>query len=113
MHIHDYRQDRITGSLESRMKTPSLVVALVMAASFTAAPALAKTSISKSLQVCKTAAQSQQPAPKSVVVDKSSVRSSDATITVKLRVKQTDDTSVDLVCAVDRATAETTLTPAS
>lgn len=78
-----------------------------------AAPAVAKTTLNKSHQVCEDAAKAQQPAPKTVRADKDKTRSTDATVTVTLKIKNADDTSSVVKCTVDRATSAPTLAPAS
>lgn len=94
------------------MKTSSLVAALILGAAFAAAPAVAKTSITKGKQLCEAAAKAQTPAPKSVRTDSDATRVSDASLVYTLRVKNADDSSAKLSCTVDRETAAPTLAPA-
>jgi hypothetical protein len=82
-------------------KAISAATFLLLSAAF-AAPAIAKTSITKSHAVCEAAAKAQDPAPKSVRADKDQTRVSNDTVTVTLRVKNADDTSAKLLCTVDR-----------
>src|SRR5262245_36959722 len=98
--------------MEKSMQKSSLLAALVLGAAFAAAPAFAKTSVTKSTQLCEAAAKAQTPAPKSVRADKDQTRSSDATVTGLLKVKNADDSSATLSCTVDRETATPTLKPA-
>lgn len=95
------------------MKTASLIAALAAGVMLSAAPALAKTSVSKSTKICEDAAKAASPAPKSVRADDGKVRSSEDSVTVPLKVKNADDTSAQLICTVDRETAKATLAPGS
>lgn len=95
------------------MKSSSLIALLLVGAAVTAAPALAKTSLSKGKQVCEAAAKAQTPAPKSVRTDDDWTKSTDDTITYKLKVRNGDDTTSTVSCKVDRASDTATLTPAS
>jgi hypothetical protein len=95
------------------MKTVSLIAALAAGVMLSAAPALAKTSVSKSTKICEDTAKAASPAPKSVRADDGKVRSSDDTVTVPLKVKNADDSSAQVVCTVDRETAKATLAPAT
>lgn len=95
------------------MKTTSLIAGLLLAAAFAAAPAVAKTSLTKGKQICETAAKSQEPAPKSVRVDNDQTRATDATIVYTLRVKNADDSSAKLTCTVDREAETHSLAAAS
>jgi len=95
------------------MKTSSLIVALTVATAFAAAPAIAKTSVSKSLKACKTAAEKQEPAPKFVIVDSNSTTANKDALTVRLKVKNADDSMSAFTCKVDRDTGEPTLAPVS
>jgi flagellar basal body-associated protein FliL len=92
------------------MKKSSLILILAVAATaLTAAPALAKTSLSKGKQLCEAAAKAQTPAPKSVRTENDATRVSDATLTFTLRVKAADDSQGIVTCKVDRETNGTTL----
>jgi siroheme synthase len=95
------------------MNKSSLIAALLVATAFAAAPAIAKTSVVKGLQICVAAVKQQDPAPKSARVDRDATRSNDETLTVRLKVKNADDTSAMLVCTVDRATGSPSLAPES
>lgn len=95
------------------MKTSSLVAGLILGAAFAAAPAVAKTSITKGKQICESALKSQDPAPKSVRTDSGATRVSDASLIYTVRVKNADDSSVKLTCTVDREAATHTIAPAS
>jgi len=95
------------------MKSSSLTAILLTAAALWAAPALAKTSLTKGKQVCEAAAKAQSPAPKSVRVDEGATRSNDATITFRLKVKTAEDKAETLTCQVDRASDAPTISRAS
>lgn len=95
------------------MKKASLILVLLASSLVSAAPAIAKTSITKGHKVCEEAAENQAPAPKSVRADRDKTKSSDTVITVHLKVKNADDSSAALTCTVDRETGTPTLTPAS
>ena len=94
------------------MKTSSLIVGLLLGAAFAAAPAIAKTTLTKGKRICETAAKGQEPAPKSVRVDDDQTRATDATIVYTLRVKNADDSSTKLTCTVDREAETHTLAAA-
>jgi hypothetical protein len=95
------------------MRTSSLVVGLILGTAFIAAPAVAKTSITKGKQICESAVKDQDPAPKSVRTDNDDTRVSDGSIVYTLRVKNADDSSSKLTCRVDREAATHTIAPAS
>ncbi len=95
------------------MKPSSLVIGLVLGAAFAAAPAVAKTSLTKGKQICEAAVKAQDPAPKSVRTDNDQTRVSDNSIIYTLRVKNADDSSAKLTCTVDRAAETHTIAPAS
>ena len=95
------------------MKITSLVAGLVLGAAFAAAPAVAKTSLTKGKQICEDAAKAKDPAPKSVRIDDDHTRASDASIVYTLRVKNADDSSSKLTCTVDREAETHTLAAAS
>jgi len=95
------------------MKKSSLIAALVIGSAFLAAPAVAKTSITKGRQICETAVKAQDPAPKSVRTDGDETRSYDATTVFTLKVTNADNSSSKLICTVDRETAAPTIKPAS
>ncbi len=95
------------------MKTVSVIAALAAGVMLSAAPALAKTSVSKSAKICEDTAKAASPAPKSVRSEDSKITSNDASVTVPLRVKNADNSSAQLVCTVDRETAKATLAPAA
>jgi hypothetical protein len=98
---------------ETDMKIVAVIAALAAGAMLSAAPALAKTSVSKSTKICEDTAKAASPAPKSVRSEDSKVTSNDTTVTIPLRVKNADDSSAQLVCTVDRETAKATLAPAT
>lgn len=91
------------------MKTSSLIAVLLAGAAMTAAPAFAKTSLTKGKQLCEAAAKAATPAPKSVRTDGDATKVSDATLTYKLWVKADDDSLTSVTCSVDRSTSATTL----
>ena len=91
------------------MKRPSLIAFLLVGAALSAAPAIAKVSMSKGQQICESAAKALNPPPVSARADRQQTRSSDTTITVQLKVKKTDNTTVTFICSVDRETGMATL----
>lgn len=91
------------------MKKTSLIALLVAGLAVAAAPAVAKTSLTKGKQLCETAAKAVTPAPKSVRTENDSTKVSDATLTYKLRVKNADDSQALITCKVDRETDAATL----
>ena len=91
------------------MKKISLIALLLAAAAVSAAPAIAKTSLSKGKQLCEAAAKAATPAPKSVRVDDDQTNVSDTTLVYKLKTKNADDSIGSLVCTVDRKTDVATI----
>lgn len=91
------------------MKKTSLIALLLAVAAVSAAPAIAKTTLSKGKQLCEAAAKATTPAPKNVRVDDDQTKVSDATLVYKLKTKKADDTTGDLVCTVDRSTNVATI----
>jgi hypothetical protein len=69
-----------------------------------AAPAVAKTTLTKGKALCEAAAKAADPAPKSVRTDTDATKVSDATLTYKLKVKNADDSIANLTCTIDRET---------
>lgn len=86
------------------MKKSSLVALLIAGAAIAAAPAIAKTSLTKGKQLCEAAAKAATPAPKSVRTDNDATKVSDSTLTYTLNVKNADDSSAKVTCKVDRET---------
>ena len=86
------------------MKKSSLIALLVAGVAIAAAPAVAKTSLTKGKQLCEAAAKAATPAPKSVRTDNDATKVSDATLTYTLNVKNADDSSGKVTCKVDRET---------
>ncbi len=86
------------------MKKSSLIALLVAGAAIAAAPAIAKTSLTKGKQLCEAAAKASTPAPKSVRTDADATKVSDTTLTYTLNVRNADDSSGKLTCKVDRET---------
>lgn len=86
------------------MKKTSLIALLVAGVAIAAAPATAKTSLSKGKSLCEAAAKSATPAPKSVKTDNDATKVSDSTLTYKLRLKNADDSVTTVTCKVDRET---------
>jgi siroheme synthase len=86
------------------MKKSSLIALLVAAVAIGAAPAIAKTSLTKGKSLCEAAAKSATPAPKSVRTDNDATKVSDSTLTYTLRVKNADDSQATITCKVDRET---------
>lgn len=91
------------------MKKTPLIALLLAVAAVSAAPAVAKTKLSKGKQLCETAAKAATPTPKSVRVDDNETRFTDTTFTFKLKTTNADDTSGALVCKVDRETGVATI----
>ncbi len=91
------------------MKKSSLIALLVAGAAIAAAPAIAKTSLTKGKQLCETAAKAATPAPKSVRTDADATKVSDTTLTYTLNVRNADDSSGKLTCKVDRETSTATI----
>ncbi|MDZ4760039.1 MAG: hypothetical protein SGJ21_03085 [Alphaproteobacteria bacterium] len=92
--------------------SPGTMLALLLGVALIgAAPAYAKTSIQKGESVCKAAISAQQPAVRSVRVDKDATRVNSTQITYSLKVRQADNTVGTLVCSVDRETQIATVSP--
>jgi len=91
------------------MKKSSLIALLVASVAIAAAPAVAKTSLSKGKSLCEAAAKAATPAPKTVKTDNDATKVSDATLTYKLRLKQADDTLTTITCKIDRETDTATI----
>ena len=114
MHVHDFPRASVqyaSSATETIMKRTSPILLLLTAAIICAAPAMAKTSIAKGHQIYEKAAEEQEPAPKSVRADRNKTKSGEETITVRLRVKNADDSSAILICKVDRETGTPSLAP--
>ena len=90
-----------------RVSSLALLPALVLAF---AAPAFA-TSLVKGEKLCKEVAQSAEPAPKSIRVDKPNTRASNDRFEMQLRVRNADGSAGVLACSVDRAAGTATVTP--
>ena len=86
------------------MKKTSLIALLVAGAAIAAAPAIAKTTLTKGKSLCEAAAKAADPAPKSVRTDTDATKVSDATLTYTLKVKKADDSVANVTCTVDRDT---------
>jgi hypothetical protein len=99
--------------MEKILKKSSLISFLILAAFLSAGQAVAKTSITKGHKLCEEAAEKQDPAPKSARADRDKTTVGEETITVRLKVKNADDSSATLICKVDRETGTPTLAPAS
>jgi hypothetical protein len=82
----------------------SSLIILSAAAVALASPALAKISVQTGENLCKTEIAKQEPAPKSVKVDKDSTKATSAAFTFTFKIKNADDSSAKLVCTVDRTT---------
>src|SRR5262245_53451158 len=109
MHVHDFSMTAETCGLWSLPMKPSSLIALLVAGAALASPAVAETSVAKGKKVCESAALAQTPAPKSARIDDDKTKSSDATLTYTLKVKNADGSAVLVVCKVDRATDTPTL----
>jgi siroheme synthase len=86
------------------MKKSSLIALLVAGVAIAAAPAVAKTSLTKGKQLCEAAAKASTPAPKSVRTDNDATKVNDATLTYTLNIKNADDSAGKITCKVDRDT---------
>lgn len=86
------------------MKRTSLLALLVAGAAIAAAPAVAKTTLTKGKALCEAAAKAGDPAPKSVRTETDATKVSDAILTYKLKVKNADDSIVSVTCTIDRET---------
>ena len=86
------------------MKKTSLIALLVAGVAIAAAPAIAKTTLTKGKSLCEAAAKAADPAPKSVRTDTDATKVSDATLTYTLKVKKADDSIANITCTVDRDT---------
>lgn len=84
----------------------SSLILLSAAAVALASPALAKISVQGAESLCKTHLSKQEPAPKSVKVDKESTRASGDVFSYLFKIKNADDTTVKMVCTVDRGTEQ-------
>lgn len=75
-----------------------------------AGPAIAKTSLTHSRQICETAVKAQSPAPKSAKIDTDQTRADDSVAVFTIDVRNADDTAATVTCTVDRKTSKPTLT---
>jgi hypothetical protein len=92
----------------------SSLILLSATALVLASPALAKVSVQSAEKMCKDAISKQEPAPKSVKVDKESTRATGGSFTYLFKVKGADDATVKLNCTVDRSTETVSgITPAN
>jgi hypothetical protein len=65
-------------------------------------PALAKTSIQKGENLCKSEVAKLEPAPKSVRVDKEGARASNDTFVFDVKARNAENASIKMTCTVDR-----------
>ena len=91
------------------MKTTSLIAVLLLGASVAVAPAVAKTSVSKSQKLCVDAAKAATPAPQSVRADSNETKSNDTHIFITLKIRDAEGKAQTVKCSVDRDTDGTTL----
>jgi hypothetical protein len=82
----------------------SSLIILSAAAIALASPALAKISVQGAENLCKTAIGKQEPAPKSVKVDKDSTKATGEKFVYLFKLKNADDSAVKVLCTVDRGT---------
>ena len=82
----------------------SSLIILSAAAVALASPALAKISVQGAETLCKTHLSKQEPAPKSIKVDKEATRANGDTFSYLFKIKNADDSSAKLECTFDRAT---------
>ncbi|MBI1361974.1 MAG: hypothetical protein GC155_16990 [Alphaproteobacteria bacterium] len=83
--------------------------ACLLVVGIAAAPAMAKTSVVHSIQICTTAMKAQKPAPKSVRIDNSLSSVSDDAATFTFDVHTADDNAGRQTCTVDRKTSKPSL----
>jgi len=95
------------------MTRVSSLILLSAAALALASPALAKTSIQKGEILCKAEIAKQDPAPKTVRVDKEGVKINGGIFVYTVRVKNADDSSGKLFCTVDRESEAVSVAPAA
>lgn len=96
------------------MSRLSSLIILSAAAVALASPALAKISVQGAETLCKNHLSGQEPAPKSVKVDKESTRANGDTFSYLFKIKNADDSTVKVECTVDRGTEKVaSVTPAS
>ena len=95
------------------MTRVSSLILLSAAALALASPALAKTSIQKGEILCKAEIAKQEPAPKTVRVDKEGVRINGGLFVYTVRVKNADDSAGKLFCTVDRESEAVSVAPAA
>lgn len=93
-----------------KISTPVIIAAAVLAF---AAPASAKTSLTKAEQLCKAAVAAQTPAPKAFRVDKDATRATDGSVSFRLITSNADGTSGRLGCTVDRSSSAVELAAVS
>ncbi len=86
------------------MTRVSSLILLSAASILLAAPALAKISVQSGENLCKTEIAKQDPALKSVKVDKDSTKATGAAFVYLFKVKNADDSSAKMLCTVDRST---------
>ena len=86
------------------MTRVSSLILLSAASILLAAPALAKISVQSGENLCKTEIAKQDPALKSVKVDKDSTKATGAAFVDLFKVKNADDSSAKMLCTVDRST---------
>jgi len=86
------------------MTRVSSLILLSAASLALAAPAFAKISVQSGENLCKSEIAKQDPAPKSVKVDKDSTKATGAAFVFMFKVKNADDSSAKLLCTVDRGT---------
>lgn len=84
----------------TRLSSPAILAALALA--FAAPAFAAPTSVPTAEKLCKAAAAAQQPAPKSVRIDKDNTRADTRSFLMQLRVRTADGAAGVLQCEVDR-----------
>ena len=80
----------------------SSLIFLSAAAVALSSPALAKTSIQKGENLCKSEIAKLDPAPKSVRVDKEGAKASNSTFVFDVKARNADNASIKLTCTVNR-----------
>jgi hypothetical protein len=80
----------------------SSLIFLSAAAIALSSPALAKTSIQKGENLCKSEISKLEPAPTSVRVDKEGARASNDTFVFDVKARDAANASIKLTCTVNR-----------
>lgn len=91
----------------------SSLILLSAGAILLSSPAFAgKASVNTGEKLCKAEIAKQEPAPKSVRVDKDITKADNAAFVFTLRTKNADDSAGKVLCTVDRETSAVSLAAA-